>query len=152
MREDVASQREMEELYRRLLNAWNEIDAAGFANLFASDGNVVGFDGSQMNGQTAIKSELAAIFADHQPARYVGIVREVRLLAKDVGVLRAVAGMVPPGDRDLNENLTIQSLVGTRDGGRWKIALWHNTPGAFHGRPEARDALFAELRTALSER
>jgi uncharacterized protein (TIGR02246 family) len=143
------AQRQTEGLYRGLLDAWNEMSVAAFANLFASDGSAIGYDGTQMNGQTAIRSSLAAIFADHEPARYVGIVRDVRLLAKDVAVLQAVAGMVPRGGTDLNENLTVQSLVATRDGGRWKIALWHNTPAAFEGRPEARDALFAELRKTL---
>lgn len=78
------------------------MSATAFANLFASDGNAIGFDGTQMDGQTAIRSSLAAIFADHEPARYIGIIREVRLVAKDVAVLRAVAGMVPRGRTELN--------------------------------------------------
>jgi uncharacterized protein (TIGR02246 family) len=105
-----------------------------------------------MNGQTAIKASLTEIFADHEPATYVGIVREVRFISDDVVVVRAVAGMVPRGGTELNENLAIQSLVVTKDAGRWKIALWHNTPAAFHGRPDAREALFADLREELPSR
>jgi uncharacterized protein (TIGR02246 family) len=152
MPRDVDAVAEARGLYKRLLNAWNDMSATDFATLFASDGNVVGFDGSQMNGQTAIKASLTEIFADHEPATYVGIVREVRFISDDVVVVRAVAGMVPRGGTELNENLAIQSLVVTKDAGRWKIALWHNTPAAFHGRPDAREALFADLREELPSR
>jgi len=149
MPQDATAATEVRDLYRRLLDAWNNASAGEFVTLFASDGNVVGFDGSPMNGQTAIKAALDAIFADHEPATYVGIVREVRFIADDVAVLRAVAGMVPRADSELNDHLAIQSLVATQDGARWKIALWQNTPAAFDGRPEARQELFAELRAAL---
>src|SRR5512133_2982840 len=104
MPQDVDAIAEARGLYKRLLNAWNDMSATDFATLFASDGNVV------------------------------GIVREVRFISDDVVVVRAVAGMVPRGGIELNENLAIQSLVVTKDAGRWKIALWHKTPAACHGR------------------
>lgn len=141
---------EIEALYHRLLDAWNTRNAAAFAALFTTDGNTVGFDGTQMAGSGAIESSLAEIFSDHEPARYIGLIREVRFLSPDVALLGAAAGMVPPGGTELNENLTIQSLVAVRPTGRWLIALWHNTPAAFHGRPDARAALMAELRANLA--
>lgn len=120
------------------------------AALFAEDGNVVGFDGSQMNGRVEIASTLGGIFAHHQTARYVGKVREVRLLSSDTAILRAVVGMVPPGGADINPAVNaIQSLVAVRHSGQWQVALFHNTPAQFHGRPELSDALSAELRQVL---
>src|SRR5829696_3480882 len=110
------------------------MSAVEFASLFLPDGSTVGFDGTQVDGQTAIQRSLAEIFADHEPANYVGIVREVRFLVDDVGLLRAVAGMVAKGETELNENLAIQSLVAVRRDGAWKIGLWQNTPAALHGR------------------
>ena len=142
-----ADSAEIEAVYARLLDAWNGRNAAAFAALFASDGNAVGFDGSQMDGSQAIESALSAIFDDHEPAAYLGVIREVRFLSPDVAVLRAVAGMVPPGETDLG-HLTIQSMVAVRPTGRWLIALWHNTPAAFDGRPDAREALRNELRAS----
>lgn len=47
----------------KLLNAWNNQDAEGFAAPFTEDGNVVGFDGSSMNGRGEIAAELGRIFA-----------------------------------------------------------------------------------------
>src|SRR4051812_10075726 len=84
-------------LYQQLLNAWNQRDAAAYAALFAEDASVVGFDGSQMSGRAEIATQLGQIFADHPTSRYVGKIREVRLLAADAALLRAVVGMVPPG-------------------------------------------------------
>src|SRR5215216_2554790 len=103
------SDKEISALYQQLLGAWNKRDAAAFAALFAEDGNVIGFDGSPIDGRAAIEAEIGRIFTDHQTATYVGKVREVRSLAPDVAILRAVSGMVSPGQSDLNPNVnTIQ--------------------------------------------
>ena len=137
-------------LYRELLAAWNARDAEAFASLFASDGSVVGFDGSPVNGRAQIASHLSGIFADHPTASYVGIVREVRPLTESVVLLRAVAGMVPPGGTDINPTVNaVQTLVAVGDSGAPRIALFQNTPAAWHGRPEAVQALTDELRAAL---
>jgi hypothetical protein len=39
--------------------------------------------------------------------------------------------------------------VAVRRDGAWHIVLWHNTPAAFHGRPEAREALKDGLRVLI---
>ena len=103
-----------------------------------------------MNGPAEIDRELGRIFTDHVTARYVGIVREVRFLAPDVAVLRAVAGLVPRGQTDINpQTNAIQSLLAQRSVGGWRIVLYQNTPAQFHGRPELAQALTEELRGAL---
>lgn len=138
-------------LHRSALAAWNDCDAAAFAALFTEDGNVVGFDGSMVDGRDAIRSHLEGIFADHHPAAYVGKVREVRELSGTGAVLlRAVVGMVPPGADDLNPDVNaVQCMVAVPDDGdatTLRIALLQSTPAAFHGRPDEVGALTAELR------
>jgi uncharacterized protein (TIGR02246 family) len=141
---------EVRALYAALLDAWNRRSAGDFAGLFAKDGNCVGFDGSPLDGRAAIEATLGRIFADHPTARYVGIVREVRLLSADAALVRAVAGMVPRGQADVNPALNaMQSLVAVRSGETWQVALFHNTPAAYHGRPEESERLTAQLREAL---
>jgi uncharacterized protein (TIGR02246 family) len=140
-------------LYRELLASWNRRDPQGFAALFSRDGHVVGFDGSEMNGREEIEASLREVFADHRTAAYVANVREERLVTPDVALLRAVAGMVPPGRADVNPDVNaIQSLVATSSGGPWRIVLFQNTPAQFHGRPELAEALTAELRALVPER
>jgi uncharacterized protein (TIGR02246 family) len=137
-------------LYQELLKAWNEKNARKMADLIAENGNLVGFDGSQIDGRRQVESVLGKIFADHPTAAYVSIVRELRLLSPDVALLRAVAGMVPPGQSDINPAVNaVQSLIAAKEQGRWRIALFHNTPAAFHGRPELSEQLTEELRQAL---
>ena len=142
---------EIHALYRQLLDAWNKRSAGAFAALFTNDSNVVGFDGSQMTGPEEIASTLQQIFANHPTAAYVAKVRNVRFLAPDVAVLRAVAGMVPPGQSDLNPAVNaVQTLVAAKHDGKWRVVLFQNTPAQFHGRPELVQQLTEELRQLLA--
>ena len=137
-------------LYEKLLQAWNARDADAFAAAFSEDASVVGFDGSPMNGRAEIASALRGIFGSHQTAAYVAKVREIRPLGRDAILLRAVVGMVPPGKADLNPAVNaIQSVVFAGPGEEMRIALLHNTPAAFHGRPELAEQLTHELTQAL---
>jgi uncharacterized protein (TIGR02246 family) len=140
------------DLYFKLLDAWNRRDASAMAALFSSAGGQVGFDGSTANGPRAIEDHLRPIFSDHPTARFVGKVREVRMIAEGAAVLRAVAGMVPPGkDHIMPERNTIQTMVASRFGeGRWTIEMFHNTPAAFHGRTNESRRLSEELESELA--
>lgn len=140
----------VEELYRHLLAAWNADDAEAFAAPFAEHGTVVGFDGSEMAGRAAIAAELGRVFASHATGTYVGIIRSVRPIGDDAFLLRAVSGVVPAGAEDVDPDLNaVQSLVASWHEGRWEIDLYHNTPAAWHGRPEDQAALTEELRGQL---
>ena len=139
-REDVIA------VYLRLLEAWNARSAEAFSALFTANGSAVGFDGSQMNGRAEIAASLGAVFGHHATAAYVARLREVRTLAPGTTLLRAVAGMVPPGTSELKpERNAIQSLVAVADDGVARIALFQNTPARFDGRPELTERLTAEL-------
>jgi len=141
------------ELYERLIEAWNKRNARDYALQFASNGSIVGFDGSQVNGQMEIGAHVSEVFSHHQTATYVTIVREVRSITGDVTLLRANAGMVPPGKDDINPDVNaVQSLIAARKNGKWEIALFQNTPAAYHGRPELSKKLCEELRAALREK
>lgn len=141
------------ELHARLMEAWDKRNARDFALLFASDGNLVGFDGSQVNGQLEVGGHLSQIFSHHQTPAYVSIVREVRSVAPDVTLLRANTGLIPPGKDDIDPALNaVQSMVAVQKGGVWKIALFQHTPAAFHERPDAVKKLTEELRAKLREK
>lgn len=136
-------------LYVDLLDAWNSADAEGFAAQFMDDGEVIGFDGSILTSRGEIETEMRRIFTDHKTGTYVGIVREVILLADDVAMLRAVAGVVPAGSSELKQELnSVQRLTAVRRDGRWRAVLYHNTPALFHGRPELVERMTDELRQA----
>lgn len=138
-------------IYKNLLQAWNNMDAKAFASLFAHDGSMVGFDGTQKNRKEEIEKHLSGIFANHKVASFIGIVREIRFLTdNDVALLRAEAGMVPPGKKEINPATNaIQSMVVKRYEDTYRIALFQNTPAAFHGRPEDAEKLTRELQKEL---
>src|SRR5215212_7511076 len=118
-------------LYDHLIDAWNRRDAGAFAQCFTANGSMVGFDGTQMDGGQNIVKHIGGVFAHHQTARFVTIVREVRALSADTVLVRANAGMVPPGKNDVNPATNaVQSMIGVRRGARWKVELFQNTPSA----------------------
>jgi uncharacterized protein (TIGR02246 family) len=133
------------ELYARLIEAWNGHDARSFGETFAEEGVSIGFDGSQAVGD-GVREHLEAVFGDHLTAPYVAKVREVRTLGADAVLLRAIAGMVPPGGDVVNPDANaLHSLVAERRGEEWRIALFQNTPAQYHGRPELVESHTAEI-------
>lgn len=140
------------ELYQRLIEAWNKRNARDYALAFASTGSIVGFDGSQVNGQMEIGAHVSEIFSHHQTGAYVTLVREVRRVTSDVMLLRSNVGMVPPGKDDINPELNaIQCMLAVRKGDKWEVALFQNTPAAFHDKPDLSKKLTEELRAVLRQ-
>jgi uncharacterized protein (TIGR02246 family) len=140
---------EIRALYAQYLAGWNQRSGASVSACFTDDGEVVGFDGTVHFGRLSIAADLRRLFADHPTPAYIGLVRSVRPVAAGVAVLHAVAGMVPVGGDDLDPGLhAVHTLVAVEDDGRWKIAVFQATPAQYHGRPEAVEALTAELQAA----
>lgn len=87
------------------------------------------------------------IFANHVTAPYISKIKELRFLGPDVALLRAIVGMIPPGQSELNPNVNAhQTLIASKRDGQWSIALFQNTPAQFHGRPELVEQMTDELR------
>ena len=139
-------------LYAAFIEGWNQRSGAAVAAVFADDGDMVGYDGTTVNGRLSIASDLRRVFGSHPTARYVALVRSVRAVAGGVAVLLAHAGMIPPGEDDVDPGLhSIHTLVAVDEGGgRWKTTLFQATPAAWLGRRDAREALTAELRGLLA--
>lgn len=94
------------ELYQRLITAWNNRDASGMAELFTNEGEMIGFDGSLSVGSEEIFSHLKPIFEEHPTPPFVWKVKSERELYFNTRILRAIAGMVPPGGKNLTLILT----------------------------------------------
>lgn len=140
----------LETLYFALIDRWNARDAAGLAALFAEQGQLVGFDGSEINGRDNIVTHLEPIFANHPTPTYFAKIRHTRALCPDIALLRALAGMLPRGATDLNPALNaVHTIVAAQHDGQWLIELFQNTPAAWHGRPHDVEALTQELRALL---
>lgn len=152
MTSTFAEQDKVSNLYKELLNQWNEKQGHGMASLFAEDGTMVGFDGSQVNTAKDIEAHLTPIFAQYPTGRFIHIIREVRALTAETALVSANVGMVPRGYADINPAVNaVQTMVAVKKGDDWKVALFQNTPAAFHGRPEDAEKLSTELRAVLEK-
>jgi uncharacterized protein (TIGR02246 family) len=148
----MSADRATRALYRKLLQAWNDRDAAAMCALLTPDGSMVGFDGSSFKGPDTVLLHLKPILDTLPTPTYVASVREVRELGPDITMLLAAAGMVPRGKGNINPALNaLQCLVAQRSNSEWRIAHFQTTPAAFHDRPEQSDALSLELRAALQK-
>jgi uncharacterized protein (TIGR02246 family) len=137
-------------LYEALINSWNNRDAKGMAGLYANGGGQIGFDGSQISGPADIEKHLAPIFRDHPTARFVFIVREVKLLGEAVGLVRAIAGMVPRDSSEINSSLNaVQTMLARKQRSLWKVELFQNTPARLDGRPDEVAAMTTELQAVV---
>jgi uncharacterized protein (TIGR02246 family) len=137
-------------LYQQLLQQWNKRNAPGMTGLFTTNGILVGFDGSQLNGQKEIYAVLDEIFSNFPTAAYISIVKEVRMLSDTSALLLAVVGMVAEGQADISPEVNaLQSMTAILEEGKWRVALLQNTPAAFHGRPELSAQLSDDLRQVL---
>ena len=148
--DNISSDHPIHRLYEQILIALNQQYAAEMAARFEEAGNLVGFDGSQAHSRADIEDHLRPIFTDHPTAAYVAKVREIRMLSSNVGILRAVVGMIPPGSDDIYAaGNTIQTLVAVQNANGWQATLFQSTPAAWHGRPQDSEALTEELRDVM---
>lgn len=53
---------EVQNLYTKLIDAWNRRDAKGMSDQFADQGVPIGFDGSKLIGKEEILAHLTPIF------------------------------------------------------------------------------------------
>jgi uncharacterized protein (TIGR02246 family) len=137
------------DLYRRIIEGWNTGDAEAMAEPIASDGLMIGFDGSQLVGRDEVAAELGRIFADHETAKYVTKVRRVWELSDDAGLLWAVVGMPSPETSEIMpDRNAVQTLLATRGPDGWSVALFQTTPAQLHGRDDLSEALTRELSQA----
>jgi uncharacterized protein (TIGR02246 family) len=138
------------QLYKELIEAWNSRDAEAMSVLFTTEGEIIGFDGSLSKGPKEILSHLQPIFENHPTPPFVTKIINVRFLAEEVVMLRAIAGMRPIGESDINPKLnTHHTLLASKNKEGWKIELFQNTPAQFHGRPELVEQMTDELRSII---
>ena len=148
------SDAQIRSLYAQFIDGWNRRSGAAVAATFADDGDSVGYDGTHHHGRLSIAADFRQIFASHETASYVAVIRSVRPIASGVAMLMAHAGMIPPGANDIDPRYhSLHTVIAVDEGaGRWRISLFQATPAAWHGRPEAREALTQELRGGLAAR
>jgi len=140
---------ETTDLYVKLLAAWNNRDAKAMSDCFDTHAVMIGFDGTTVEGRREIEESLTPIFKDHPTAAYTAILRSEHSYA-DYSLLRADAGMLPPGKHDIkSETIARQTVVSRPTNAGWRIVQFQNTPIALDKDKSERAAIYDELQAAL---
>ena len=134
---EAVVEKEIRLLYQHLSSLWNRRDASGIAALFQEDGVFVRMDGISVDGRARIGDHLGDFFASRAAPTYAAEIEDVRVVTPEVAVLRAVAGIVQPSEREEFSVTVVQTLVAARQHDGWTIALFHSSPALGHEGPEA---------------
>jgi uncharacterized protein (TIGR02246 family) len=147
----IGDEVEIRALYHQLMDGWNTASGYAFAFPFEGNGDLVGFDGTHINGRHEIALFHQQLFDKFlKGSRLVGKVRSVRFVASDVAVMHTVGGTVMAGQTDLDpERNSVQTLVAVKRNGEWSLAAFQNTRATYIGMPEESQKLTEELRTLL---
>jgi uncharacterized protein (TIGR02246 family) len=121
---------QIRELQARQAAAWNNHDAAAYANLFTEDGDVVNVVGWWWKGQREIESKLSAAFAFAFRQSTLTITDvQVKFVKPDIAIAHVRWTMkgarTPPGVPEPREGIQLQILKKQR--GKWLIASFQNT-------------------------
>jgi uncharacterized protein (TIGR02246 family) len=117
------------ELYRRVMDGWNQGSAEAFAAAWAEEGHLVAFDGSHFEGREEITRVHGQLFSKWlKGTRLVGRVTRVTPRGADLALLHARGSTVMPGKtRPTPERDSIQTIVAVRRDGEWQILALQNT-------------------------
>ncbi len=136
MCDESADHRAILELSRALQDAWNRGDAAGYASLFTHDTDFVAWTGAHGRGRQAIEDGHRRLFAGPLAGSRMALADEgaatppasLRFVRPDVAIMVATGVVTPAGQSTAGpDHQSVQTFVLIRDGGRWRVAAFHNT-------------------------
>ena len=120
-------------------DAWNAHDGKAFAAPFAADADYVIVNGAYIKGRDAIEQGHTQIFSTiYRESRNAATVRGVRFLRPDVAVAHVEWNLEFKAGGETRKGHAINTMVFTKDGGKWSIAAFQNTPVQAQGGPPAQ--------------
>jgi uncharacterized protein (TIGR02246 family) len=117
------------EIVRQVENGWNAHDGKAFAAPFALDADYVVVNGMSLKGRDAIEKGHIGIFTTiYKDSRNAATVKSVRFLRKDVAVVHVEWNLEFRIGGETKKGHAMNTMIMTRDGGKWSIAAFQNTP------------------------
>ena len=125
----------LRQIVQQLQDGWNAHDGMAFTAPFAADADYVVVNGLKLKGKDAIEKGHTMIFTTvYKDSHNVATVKGVRFLRPDVAVVHVEWNLEVRTEGRLETGHTINTMVMTKDGGKWSIAAFHNTPIRMDGR------------------
>jgi uncharacterized protein (TIGR02246 family) len=115
------------QIVQQIQDSWNAHDGKAFAAPFAPDADYVVVNGMRIKGREAIEKGHTQIFTTiYKDSHNLGTIKSLRFLRPDVAVVHIEWNLeVRP---DAEKNQAINTMIMTREAGKWSIAAFHNTP------------------------
>ena len=130
--QDVAA---IHEVVRRVQDGWNAGDGDAFAAPFAEDADYVVVNGMHVKGRAANAAGHQQIFDTfYKGSTNTYAVEDVRFIRPDVAVahvhhhLKLQEPVTLPTGETTRGGQARSTWVLTKDGGKWSVAAFHNTP------------------------
>lgn len=126
-----ADELELRELYRRMLNSWQ--DPTAYAECFAPDADYIIADGKLEHGWKEIVDNHALILsAWARNSHLEGRIHRLRFLTDDVALITAYGHIVFDDHRSSDNKRTVYTLTAQRIAGTWTFVAYQNTPLGSH--------------------
>jgi uncharacterized protein (TIGR02246 family) len=123
------------QVVQQVQDAWNAHDGKAFAAPFAADADYVVVNGMKIKGRDDIEKGHTAIFTTiYKDSHNVGTVKGIRFIRPDVAVVHVEWNLEFRAGGETRKGHAINTMVMTKDNGKWSIAAFHNTPVQAEGR------------------
>jgi uncharacterized protein (TIGR02246 family) len=109
-------------------DGWNAGDGKAFAAPFAEDADYVIVNGMHIKGREAIATGHQTIFDTiYKKSHNTATIKSIRFLREDIAVAHIEWHLKFRVNDEAREGKAMNSMVLTRQDGRWSIAAFHNT-------------------------
>ena len=115
-------------IVQTLEDGWNAGDSAKFASPFAANADYVIVNGVHIRTRAVIDFGHKQIFGDiYKGSKNKATVKQIRFLRPDVAVIHVQWNLEYGANRE-HKNEAMNSIIATKENGKWEIAAFHNTP------------------------
>ena len=123
------------QVVQQVQDGWNAHAGKAFAAPFALDADYVVVNGMNMKGRETIEKGHTAIFSTiYKDSRNAGTVKSIRFLRPDVAVVHVEWNLEFRAGGETRKGHAMNTMVMTKDSGRWSITAFQNTPVQAQGR------------------
>ena len=120
--------REIRDLFGRLVRAWTDNDAVAYGACFTEDSDYVSYDGTRATGRLAMQDAHDRLFRGVLAgSALVGDIESIRHVAPGVAIVHGTASVLMPWRSRLpKRRRSRQTLVAVRTESGWLFTALHN--------------------------